>query len=66
MHVHAYVCNYVLVCVRMYTYKHIQNIHTYILDRIVEKTQRCYRGDASQLTDLCRAAIGFESLEVLN
>jgi hypothetical protein len=34
--------------------------------RIIEKTQRCYRGDASKLTDLCRAAVAFESLEVLS
>jgi len=36
-----------------------------LISRIIEKTQRCYKGDASQLTDLCRAAIGFESLEDL-
>lgn len=35
------------------------------IDRMVEKTQRCYKGDPSQLTDICRAAIGFESLEDL-
>jgi hypothetical protein len=33
--------------------------------RTIEKTQRCYKGDPSQLTDLCRSAIGFESLEDL-
>ena len=36
-----------------------------LIPRILEKTQRCYRGDASQLTDLCRSAIAFESLEDL-
>ena len=36
-----------------------------LIGRMIEKTQRCYKGDASHLTDLCRAAIGFESLEDL-
>ena len=36
-----------------------------LIPRIIEKTQRCYKGDASQLTDLCRAAVAFESLEDL-
>jgi hypothetical protein len=36
-----------------------------LISRIIEKTHRCYKGDPSQLTDLCRAAIGFESLEDL-
>ena len=36
-----------------------------LIRRIIEKTQRCYKGDPSQLTDLCRAAVGFDSLEDL-
>ena len=36
-----------------------------LISRMIEKTQRCYKGDPSQLTDVCRAAIGFESLEDL-
>ena len=36
-----------------------------LISRTIEKTHRCYKGDPSQLTDLCRAAVGFESLEDL-
>jgi hypothetical protein len=36
-----------------------------LISRMIEKTQRCYKGDPSQLTDLCRAAVGFDSLEDL-
>jgi hypothetical protein len=35
------------------------------ISRMIEKTHRCYKGDPSHLTDLCRAAVGFESLEDL-
>jgi hypothetical protein len=31
------------------------------IPRTLEKIQRCYKGDASLLTDLCRASIAFES-----
>ena len=31
------------------------------IPRTLEKVQRCYKGDASLLTDLCRAYIAFES-----
>jgi hypothetical protein len=31
------------------------------IPRTLEKVQRCYKGDASLLTDLCRASIAFES-----
>lgn len=33
--------------------------------RMMEKTLRCYRGDASRLTDVCRGVLGFDSLEAL-
>jgi hypothetical protein len=36
-----------------------------LISRMIEKTQRCYKGDASRLADLCRAAVAFESLEDL-
>jgi hypothetical protein len=36
-----------------------------LISRTIEKTHRCYKGDPSHLTDLCRAAVGFESLEDL-
>ena len=33
--------------------------------RMLDKTQRCYRGDASRLTDVCRGLLAFESLSAL-
>jgi hypothetical protein len=33
--------------------------------RMMEKTFRCYRGDATRLTDVCRGVLGFDSLEAL-
>ena len=33
--------------------------------RMMEKTLRCYKGDASRLTDVCRGVLGFDSLEAL-
>jgi len=36
-----------------------------LIPRIIEKTARCYKGDFSRLTDLCRCAVAFETIEDL-
>ena len=34
------------------------------IERILEKTERCYKGDYSRVTDMCRCAITFDNLQV--